>query len=295
MNILESKFINYFKSINGLFQKHATLIIGPYVGEFGWEIMEWIPYINKIAIKYNKVISISYKESKYFYKDFLFCPHDLKLGASGFAFGKISKEKEMEIINDCILKFNLNKFDLFKPAYLNKISKYILGEKKYNSYKTNTNNITIDILFHFRNFQREDGDYKNYDKKLSDDIANYFLLKNYKLACIGHPDLAYCPSKVEDFRSKDFKDTIDIISQSRIVVGGSSGPMHLACLCEKPIITWISAEFGAERYLSYWNPFKVPVYIVSDKSFKPGKEKIIENIEKALKELSDSQNMRKLK
>lgn len=281
--------INYLKriikSILSLVKKSDTLIVGPYVGEFGWEIMEWIPYVRMIAKRYKRVIAISYTNSRYFYSNSEFFPTNLELGSSGFGFGEIPKSLEKKIISSCAQAYGLQHFDLFKPSFLNRISKFLIGKKKYLVYREDSLNMEIDILFHFRNFTREDGDYKNYPKEDCDKLVDNFVDKNFNVACIGHPKYSYCPKNASDLRSNDFKLTIAAMSASKLVVGGSSGPIHLACLCNKPIVTWISEEFGAERYRSYWNPFKVPVYIVSEKTFRPPKDQIIDNIQHALKEL----------
>lgn len=282
MNNVISKFTSIFK----LIKKNDTIILGPYVGEFGWELMEWLPYVEKFKKRYNRIVAISYKNSEYFYKDIEFFPHDLKLEQSSFGFGNINNIEKKNIIMKCANHFNLVKYDTFSPFDLNKVTKFLLRGKKYiKYYEKIDNNEQFDLVFHFRDFKRTDGNIKNYPKNEIDYICNVFIEKGYKIACIGHPELSYCPDNVPDYRSEEIQKAIAVISASKLVIGGSSAPMHLAALCGRPIVTWIGAEFGAERYLSYWNPFNVPVWIVSDKTFRPDKELIIKKVLEAINRL----------
>ena len=78
---------------------------------------------------------------------------------------------------------------------------------------------------------------------------------------------------------------IDAISRARLVCGGSSSPMHLASLCAKPIVVWIGNGADIERYVSYWNPYKSPVYNVTEESFRPPPEQVFAVLCAAMSEM----------
>ena len=46
------------------------IIIGPWVGEFGWELFSWQGYCRAISKKYEKVIVISRPGNNFLYSDF---------------------------------------------------------------------------------------------------------------------------------------------------------------------------------------------------------------------------------
>jgi len=47
-----------------------TLLAGPWVGEFGWELCCWQGYIRKLSKKYTKTIVICREGHDFLYKDF---------------------------------------------------------------------------------------------------------------------------------------------------------------------------------------------------------------------------------
>ena len=47
-----------------------TLIAGPWVGEFGWELFAWQGYLRALSRKFDKTIIISRTASKALYDDF---------------------------------------------------------------------------------------------------------------------------------------------------------------------------------------------------------------------------------
>jgi hypothetical protein len=56
-----------------------------------------------------------------------------------------------------------------------------------------------------------------------------------------------------------------LLANADIVIGPSSGPMHLASLCGAPHVTWTDKASTKRRYLGGWNPHKTPC-IVLDQS-----------------------------
>ena len=68
----------------------------------------------------------------------------------------------------------------------------------------------------------------------------------------------------DDLRDLDLQDLMDIIAGAKVVIGGSSGVMHLASLCGTPLVVWgddrtYFGETLENRYKETWNPFGVEV------------------------------------
>ena len=47
-----------------------TLLAGPWLSEFGWELMTWIPAIRARSRNYDKTVCICKKGHNYLYEDF---------------------------------------------------------------------------------------------------------------------------------------------------------------------------------------------------------------------------------
>lgn len=282
---MSATFINIVKE-RIIKSKSKVLIAGPYVGEFGWELMEWQGYVRKLKNFYDKIIVVSYKNREYLYEDCIFLAHNFNLIKSKFAYGYIADDDRDKIIGDIVKKYSLINYDVLTPQNLNRLLIFFIGKQIHKKfYEPIRKNKRYNIVFHFRDFKRYDDDNKNIDSQVSAALVDHFLNKNEKVAVIGHPKMSYCPPCADDCRSENLLNDISIISNSDIVVGGSSAPMHLACLCGKPIVTWIGGGTDIERYISYWNPFKVPVYIVSDKTFQPNFKDIADKIQFALNQI----------
>ena len=116
---------------------------------------------------------------------------------------------------------------------------------KYGNPKT-----VKDILVHARGIRRKASiNYKRW-KELELD-AGYIGTKED--LCFG-----------EDFRDIDLQELMDIIAGAKVVVGVSSGVMHLAQACGTPVVVWgdDKSYFGEsleKRYKETWNPFKTDV------------------------------------
>ena len=74
------------------------------------------------------------------------------------------------------------------------------------------------------------------------------------------------------------------MSSAHAVVGKNSGPMHLASLCGKPTIQWAEDQWRLDFSLR-WNPFRVPIYIVSNTESQPSPQLVYEAIDDALVDL----------
>ncbi len=262
--------------------KERTLIAGPYVGEFGWELMEWQGFVRKLSAIYGKTIAVSYNSSRYLYESCEFQGHDLKLEKSGFGYGDHTREAVKSLLERTVGSIGTDRWDLLRPWDLTRVRKLLIGKQKFIRFSEKPlKGEPIDILFHFRNLGREDGMAKNYPYLDADHIVNYFRDIGLNTGCVGLPDLSYCANSSSDLRSADLQFTISAICSARLVAGGSSGPMHLAALCGKPIVVWSGVD--AERYRSSWNPFRSKVSLVSDTTFRPSRESVIEQINMALK------------
>jgi len=56
--------------------------------------------------------------------------------------------------------------------------------------------------------------------------------------------------------------------------------MHLARLCQKPILIWADGQSRINGALG-WNVFNVPIFVVSNDTFRPSPAVVKANIDEA--------------
>lgn len=107
-----------------------------------------------------------------------------------------------------------------------------------------------DILIHARGIKRKSAiNYKRWEELDLD--AGYIGTQQDK--CYG-----------EDYRGIDLQQLMDMIAGAKVVVGVSSGVMHLAAACGTSLVVWgdnrtYFGETLEKRYKQTWNPFNVRV------------------------------------
>jgi hypothetical protein len=118
------------------------------------------------------------------------------------------------------------------------------------------------VAFHFRNLVR-DGE-KN--TQTSNVLAAYdWAVQNgCDLVVVGQSDVSpgHLPG-LNLFNKTNIDDLVAIFNLSWLVVGSSSGPMHLAAFTRTPHVVWGGGRPAIQkRYLENWNPFTVPVEFI---------------------------------
>jgi ADP-heptose:LPS heptosyltransferase len=122
-----------------------------------------------------------------------------------------------------------------------------------------------DVVIHARSETRYRQLYKNWP------VENYVkVLKQLgypKAACIGTS--AYRIPRCDDLRGVPLKKLFNVMASAKVVMGPSSGPMHLAHLCGAPIVVWTGLEHqkaingtNKDRYKKLWRAWDTPVRIV---------------------------------
>lgn len=271
-----------------LFKKCRTLIAGPWLNELGWELMLWQAAVRyqRISKKYEHVYVITFKNRECLYEDCKIFAHDEQLIKSSFGISRVPEKKGKVLTQACVDHFAIKgTFDLFSPnTYCSlpyrirrKIRKDLMHRK---FYFPPVDNRRFDIAFHFRSFEREDDSgVKSFPIEKAAHLVELCKGLGLDVCCIGAPGYSYVAEGAENRQANDLSRTIATICASKLVVGGSSAPMHLASLCEVPIVVWIGPPADIERYLSYWNPFHSKVFVVTDEKFDPDVSMVTGKIE----------------
>ena len=264
------------------------LLAGPYSGELGLELMEWSGYVRRLSAKYRRTIVVSYAGHLCLYDQCEYYPHDLRLENSGYGFGSLPAKQISSMTASYVKALGLTSFDWLHPTHLNRYAKRILGPQLFwKPLELYRNEYRYDVAFHFRSIRRADLDEKNYPLNYARELVNRCKAHGIRVCCIGHPQYARSLDDCDDLRSSDLGRTREVLKSIKLVVGGSSAPMHLASLCGLPIVVWwknsaSDPELRA-KYLGLWNPHRAPVFVVSDSTFQPAPEEVFPQMIKTLR------------
>ena len=258
---------------------NKTLIAGPWVGEFGWELFAWQAYIRSLSRSYDKTIVISRENSKPLYEDF--CNQFISynpvggLADSFFMYDLDIKKEFRKIITDNNVVLDKNTTVLFPrrigfpPAThfseaidFGKLSiapEYIkFGEEQNKKY---------DYIFHIRSRQLRQED--NWSLENWSSLKQ--MLNSDKIACIGTKKESGWIEGTDDLRDLNLGDLFSVLRNSDFVFGPSSGPMHLSSLCGVPHIVW-SISNNKVRYEENWNPLRTKILFLDEYSWHPSAE-----------------------
>ena len=254
-----------------------TLLIGHDCIEWGWTIAAWVPYCRFMSQRYEKTIVVCRKANKYLYEDFAdnFIYYDKRGETDRWLFNrkKIKMPKSIKIKGASVRTPNRERC----------MSK---AKKKYLQYGELTKNSGFDILIHARARKQGQTQVNWPTRKYVKMMENF---PKMTVASIGTKEDAYCIPGTTDLRGTCLKNLCNIMRSSKIVVGTSSGPLHLASHCGTPHVVITSNEYrkcikgtNRYRYTSLWNPFKTPVEVIDKYGWNAPVEPVVKAVGKYL-------------
>jgi hypothetical protein len=269
------------------FFPRRVLVAGPYVGEFGHELMDWQPWVRAQIARHDEVHVITYPGRDYLYPGCKVHYHDVPLEKAGYRHGRLSPQQVETMARKKAAELGLKNFDVMTA--LNICTSYhrrFLLPAKFELFGQPPAAEQIrDLAFHFRQVKKEGPDQtRNYAPENCDRLAELCRAQNLNFFCVGHPRYAYCPPGVEDRRSEDLAASVAAIRSARMLAGELSGPMHLAQLCGTAILIWADGQWRLDD-CERWNVFRVPTYIVANDTHQPNPEDVAQKIIKALADL----------
>ena len=265
---------------------NSVLIAGPWLGEFGWELFAWQGYVRSLSEHFDETICIARKNSKHLYVDFAdeVLAYDSDAGIPDMFFmpnvtidanllNQILQENDVDISDKQVTWFPARKigqppFTHFSEemAFGNlKIKpKYVIFDNQYAKY---------DYVFHIRSrpLRQEDNWAINKWSKLLELLTK----NNESVACIGTKKSSGHIEGTDDLRDIPMNQLIGVLSNTKCCFGPSSGPMHLASLCDTPHVVW-SIMYNHIRYTENWNPHGTPVLFLGEHQWHPEPEYVYE-------------------
>src|SRR5882762_9559877 len=95
-----------------------NLFAGPYVGEFGWELMQWQGFVRARRPYYEKVHVLTYPGRDYLYEGCTVHHHDIDLRTAGYRYGILDRDEGRKMVEKKALEIGLEDYDVFNPALL---------------------------------------------------------------------------------------------------------------------------------------------------------------------------------
>ena len=256
--------------------RRDTLFAGPWVGEFGWELLNWQAFVRKLSRSYRKTVVCCPAGREALYADFAAVIHGHKLrGVSECnVMHKVENPEELERMGklvppDC---------DWLKPMGYQPFSR-----QEFIRFGKPRTDLSVDVLFHPRG--RGFGTERNWDAEKWRELLGLLRGQGLRLGCIG---VSSATVKVEgeytDFRDKPLFETLDVIASARTVIGPSSGPMHLASLCGTPHVVWTDrgryarGRTNRDKYETWWNPLGTRALVLDEHGFDPAPKAVAEAV-----------------
>ena len=256
-----------------------TLVAGPWVGEFGWELFAWHGYIRALAKKFDKTVIIARSNSKALYDDFAdeFVSFEPTGGISDafFMHNVDVRTCLKKVVDTNNIKLNKGTTLLLPrrigiPPHTHYTQHEIFGDHmikpEYICFGEKGEKL-FDFVFHIRSRDLRKEDNWSFGKwqTLKE------LLGDKKIACIGTKSESESIDGTDDLRGLELSRLMSILRNSTCAFGPSSGPMHLASLCALPHVVW-STPANKIRYEENWNPLQTRVLFNSDYSWHPSPE-----------------------
>lgn len=247
-----------------------TILAGPWVGEFGWELFCWQGFLRKLSQDGNRIIVSSRSNSKFLYQDFCdeFVPFD-PIGEDTDAYKCHNLKGDFSEIRDNykfdehldpqkkLVFFSNGDTSLCRNFFLQKFIKY--GNKGGKGY---------DVIIHARSTEKCGTYFRNWDSRKWENLVELLRKDNLSVASVGEENKANHITGTSNLIGIGLKDLADVFANSKVIMGPSSGPIHYGALCGLSQLVWSESK-NKNKYLIYWNPFKVEVTFYSDKSWNP--------------------------
>jgi hypothetical protein len=274
------------------FFPRRILVAGPYVGEFGHELMDWQAWVRAQVSRYAEVHVITYPGRDCLYPGCRVHYHDVALETAGYKHGRFPPAQLEDMARKKAAGLGLKDYDLMTALNIctSYHQRFLLPAKFELLGRPPAADQIRDVAFHFRHVKKEGPDQtRNYPLGLCDKVVEFCRARNLSFFCIGHPRYSYCPSGVEDRRTEDLEASVAAIRSARLLAGELSGPMHLAQLSGTAILIWADGQWRLDN-CHHWNVFRVPTYIVANDTHQPEPERVGQKILEAVADLRQRTN-----
>lgn len=270
-----------------------NILAGPWLGEFGWELMSWQGYLRQLASQGERIWVISRPGHFALYADFVDRCHFIEFDPecqgdmwrmSGFNYDQSTTTARVRGVLERVgqaLPADTHHVMPNRPYRLDEQRFLRLGKRAVSA---------CEIIVHARkrhdspSVARRNWPIDNWRALLSE------LSRQHIVGMIGRRSQTFDVDglPIVDLRDVDLATLCDQLASCRLVVGPSSGPMHLASICGTKHLVWADNANSAiggnnrDRYEFLWNPFRTPYRLIDRFGFQPPWQVVLAEIEEML-------------
>lgn len=248
-------------------KRAPKLFIGPWIGEFGVELLRWQSIARTLAQsrEWAEIIVATHPDRFFLYEDFatrfVACKPGTIHTIGHKCHGHSPPPLHTRYINtaggDVWLDPNAVPATGKNPEHLYyPISACIPTYRDFGSTLPKPRN-SYDLLLHARATPKAGQKFKNWPAASFNALVEA-LPRHLRVASVGAVDGAHKIKGTDDLRGLPLKELAAHCRHARLMIGPSSGSIHFAMHCGQPVLTWISQEEKC-NYLPVWNPFAVPL------------------------------------
>ena len=243
------------------------LFAGPWVGEFGWELMNWQGLLRALRPRYGRIVVCARESSRALYEGVAdgFVPHAIRGQANAHVAFDVRNPEELRRVLEAIPPGADHLPPLAHvPAEAQAFVR--LGDPARAAGR-------VDVLVHARGREAVPG--RNWSAAKWMELLSVLDGAGLRVGAVGlAADTLDLPG-IADFRDRPLGAVMDLMAAAQLVVGPSSGPMHLASLCGAPHLVWTDrrtygmGKTSREKYERWWNPLGTPVRVLDEAGFDP--------------------------
>jgi len=259
----------------------VNLMVEPFFGEFGWQLMRWQGYVRSEAKKYKKVVVCCETGYEYLYQDITseIWHYDKPKGMVRDMCRGLFKDREVSLCDGWGIsdpKPTIHNSNILCPGkWLS--NPYCELTQEFIRFGRSVQRLNI-VLFHARNAQYS---YRNWPLSKWIELNNKI---NVETASVGtRTESLYIPGTT-DLRGIPLNQLADLMRKSAVLVTPSSGIAHFASLCELPHVVWSDSRRWAMgltneyRYKVAWNPFHTHCTFITHEQWQPDVESVYQAI-----------------
>lgn len=238
----------------------AKLWAGPYVGEFGWELFHWQGWLRKYCttLAGTEILMACREGHEYLYQDFA----DKVITYQDVP-GESDCEKNLGFVYDERHKQHVGPKDQVILPWKTSYFQPSLDQQRFAPLgEWDRDTPRFDVILHARNTNKYGTGYRDWSKEKWCSLVKSLSGEKLLVASMGTVEAALHVPGTTDIRGLPLRDLCSHLRMAKIAVGPSSGPLHLATLCQCPHIVWTGPHKNVERYQKLWNPFETTSRVV---------------------------------
>jgi hypothetical protein len=254
------------------------LVAGPWIGEFGWELMSWQGHLRKLAKDYNEIVVCGPENHEALYADFahVYIPH--RLNGTRDCWRCNLGHNDISLVNS-----HLNKLggDLLQPD-----RRVPVTAQTFIRFGDAAKGAGYDVLLHARHPIGKRPEHA-WPAEHCQQVADRLVSKGLRVAAVGTQ--AHAPGSATDLRNLPMAELMNVMAASKLMLGPSSGPIHLASLCGLTHVCWSDQKVQAavastnrQRYEKIWNPLSTRAIVIDKFGWNPPVDAVVEAAEGAL-------------